>query len=172
MNISYELSKIRDAFAKVRGDMTFLAEKVGENYDTFMNNHKKLADDVHIMGEKLKKQIDEIRHMNYGSRDDVTQKEVLDLKGEIKALKYELNQISNKHFEIHNIVSELKKTNKDVKDLKEKLHSSELEIFLIKERLSEKDVEVKQLKSVNKQMYKLIEDLSKLELELINNSKK
>lgn len=172
MNISYELSKIRDAFAKVRTDMTFLAEKVGENYDTFMNNHKRLAEDVQVMGEKLKHQIDEIRHMNFAARDDVSHKEVMDLKGEIKELKKELDLVSQKHFDVQNILSDLKKTNKDVKELKEKLHSSELEIFLIKERLSEKDVEVKQLKSVNKQMYKLIEDLSKLELELINNSKK
>ncbi len=171
MSLSYELSKIKDAFVKVRNDMNFLSGKISENYEEFMRHHQKLHTQVQELSEKLKHQINEIKHMDF-SHSSFSDKDILDLKHEIKELKRQVVYTHEEHGKITTMLADIKKAKSDVKDLKEKLHSSELEIYLLKERIAEKDVEIKQIKDVNKHMFSIIDDLSHIELDIINRASK
>ncbi|MCA9495339.1 MAG: hypothetical protein KC589_00195 [Nanoarchaeota archaeon] len=170
MNIAYEFSKVKDAFGKVRTDLAFLGDKIGENYDDFMKNHNKLALKVAKLSEDMKSNMDELRAKTLGG-GHIDDKELFDIKLAIKDLKEELTQIQKEHHKVVSTIDSVKKEktpSKEIKNIKEKLHASELEIFLLKERMIEKDLEIKQIKEVNKHMFAIIDDLSKAELDMLN----
>lgn len=171
MNTYHEFSKIKDAFSKVREDMSFLVTKVSENYDEFMKNHQKLSNEVSLLSKQLHENLDKLRQDDSLHLKNASSSEIEFLKREIKDLKEEVKNSHKVHFDMTSTIDNVKKNSEDIKDLKDKLRNGELEIYLLKERLLEKDIELKQIKDVNKHMFNLIDELSNIELELINNSK-
>ena len=174
MNISYEFSKIRDSFSKVRKDMTFLSDKISENYEEFTKEHEKLANAVHKLSNDIENQLHVAKTHVVHKEEGVSPKELLDLKTEVKELKKELIAMQRDHEHFTRTLDDVKRNSSesaDVKELREKLKSSELELFLLKERMIEKDVEVKQLKDVSQRLFDIVDELSKTELELLNKTK-
>lgn len=172
MSIAYEFSKIKDAFYKVKNDMIFLSKQISDNYEDFMENHKKLAKEVSALSEKLQKNIEDVKSIHLTSGNIVSESELFNLKEEIKSLKNEISETQTHHNQIAKIVEDVKKDKKDIKELKEKLHSSELEIFLLKERIAEKDGELKHVKEISKSLFDIVTELSKVELDIINMNHK
>lgn len=174
MNLAYEFSKVKDAFGKVRTDLAFLGDKIGENYDDFMKHHNKLALKVEKLSDEMKSNMEVLKEKTLGG-GHIDDKEIFDIRLAIKDLKAELSQIQKDHHKVVSTLDSVKKEKtpvKEIKDIKEKLHTSELEIFLLKERMIEKDIEMKQIKDVNKHMFSIIDDLSKAELDILNLSNK
>jgi len=169
MGVTAEFFKIKEGFKKVREDMNYLSEKISENYDDFFKKHKIISLDVENLTLELKKSLEHLNknHINKEA-PKISEKELLDIKSEIKHLKKEIVKIQDGHHNLINNISDIKNNKTEIKKLKEKLNSSELEIFLLKERLIEKDVEIKQVKEISKHLFNVLEDLSKTELELLN----
>ena len=172
MKISYELAKVKDAFSKVRNDMNFLSEKISSNYDDFMHEHRTMSKKIEELSKKVKSEIEELREAGHHINGTASEKQMLDLKAEIKELKAETIKAQSDHHNVEILLSDMKKHGKSIRDVKDKLKSSELELFLIKEKLSEKDDEINQLKEVNKHLYAIVEELSGLEIELVNSQAK
>lgn len=168
MNLAYEFSKIKDAFSKVRKDMTFLSEKIVDNYDDFMRRHQQLGLEVEYLSNSVKKHLDELRNRAF---DNHSEKKFQDIKLELKELKKEVEKISSKHSTLKETLDNLKKTPKDnlenLKEVKQRLHSNELELYLLKERMVEKDLEIKQLKEISSKLFEILDELTKAEHEML-----
>lgn len=173
MNISYEFSKIRNGFKKVKEDMLFLSNKIGENYEEFTRRHKILANDVENLTLELKKSLEELRGKNFHSNENVLSKRDLnELREELKNLKSEVKEIQNDHSKFVSLVNDVKVNKKEIDELKEKLHSGELEVFLLKEKLVERDEEIKQMKEISRHLFNVVDELSKSELDILAYNKK
>lgn len=168
MSIHSELSKVKDAFSKVRSDMVFLSKQISENYDDFLSKHDSLANKVEKLSHEVKTHLTTIKEIHLSSSSNTSSSDISYLKNQVKELKEEVSNVHKEHFNLSKIVDDIKKDKHDIKDLKEKLHSSELEIFLLKERLVEKDVEIKQLKDVSKTIFDILDDISKVEIDMLN----
>jgi methyl-accepting chemotaxis protein len=169
MNLSYEFSKIRDSFGKVREDMHVMKDKINQNYDNFLKEHTQIANKVEDMSQNINENITNFKKIH---KSEVSRRDILNIKDEIKDLKEEINNTINKHHEINNSLSSIKAQNKDnEKQVNNRVQSSELEIYLLKEKMIEKDLEIKQMKEVNIHMLKIIDELTKLEVEVLNNIK-
>ena len=119
MSIVYEFSKIKEAFSKVRNDMNFLADKISENYDEFISNHQKLAKEIELLSNKLRNGIDEIKNSHNMQGSNIDEREIFNLKLEIKDLKSEINSVQKEHDKVSISISDIKKNNKEIKDIKE-----------------------------------------------------
>ena len=165
MNISKELVKIRNSFLKVKEDITFLSDKIYDNYDEFMKHHLKLVKEVKEITTQLKIHSDKIKET---PKHKISDRNLYDAKSEIKEIKKIVSNIQDEHKIIEKSIDEIKENKKDIKDIKEKYQNSELEIYLLKERLLEKDVELSQIKEINKHMFNTLEELTRVETELLN----
>lgn len=170
MNIAYEFSKIKDAFAKVKADTNFISKKISENYENFMREHYKLTQEVKTLANEIKVHSDFIKENHLSEDSNVSEKELEDLKYIVKDLKKEIKSTQKENSKIHKVVEELKKGSSNYKELKEKLQSNELEIYLLKEKLNERDQEMAQMKEVNIHLFNLVSELSKLEIDLEKKS--
>lgn len=169
MNISHEFFKIKDSFRKVKDDMNFLSNRITENYDEFTRRHKVLAQDIENITLELKSNLDKIKQATSNTQQNkISDKDLLDLKSEIRTLKLQVHSIQNTHNNIADSISDIRENKKQIKSLKEKLSSGELEIYLLKERLVEKDAELKQIKEVSRNLFNIVDDLSKTELDMLN----
>ncbi len=172
MNLPYELSKVRDAFRRVREDLNFMRGKIGENFDEFMTHHQKLAHQVEALSNEVQTHLRDAKQSIIHELP-ATDKQVLDLKQELKELKKHILSLEKDHNEVANeISSRAKPKNYDaeLKSMKDKTHSIELEMYLLKERMIEKDIEVKQLRDVNQRLFEIVNELAKAEMELANRS--
>jgi len=164
MNFSKEFGKIKLSFNKVKEDITFLSDKIYDNYDEFMGHHLKLVKEVKLLSENIKsnslKIIETPKHK-------FSDKKLFNLEGEIKEIKKIIKDIQKGHLKITSNIDDIKSNKKNIKDLKEKYKNSELEIYLLKDRLLEKDVELKQIKDINRHMFNTLDELTKIEIELL-----
>ncbi len=168
MNLPYELSKVRDAFRRVREDLNFMKSKIGENFDDFMSHHQKLAHQVEALSNEVQEHLKTAKQTIIHELP-VTDKQLLDLKQELKDLKKHVLSLEKEHNEISNEVASRAKPKSydaELKSMKEKTHSIELEMYLLKERMIEKDIEVKQLRDVNQRLFEIVDELAKAEMEL------
>lgn len=172
MNIAQEFFKVRHSFGKVKEDMNFISNKISENYDEFMKEHKKLASEVEILTNEIKNNLTKIKQVHLTDTSSYNEKEVHDLKSEMKLLKKEIIEIQKDHSNFASSIEKVSKNKKEIKSLKDKLHSSELELFLLKDKLAEKDVEIKQIKEISRHLYDVVDELSKTELDLVNLTNK
>lgn len=167
--IKNELPKIRDGFLKVKNDMLFLSDKISENYNEFINNHKDLSKDINKISTHLQDQIHHIKDNLKHSPEEISTYELEKIKADISELKQIVNNTHGEHLKLSTIIEDIKKDKKDIKKLKEQLHSSELELYLLKEKLEQKDSEMIELKDISRKMFDLIDDLSRVELDLVNH---
>lgn len=170
MNIVYEFSKVKDAFKKVKTDMDIITDKIHENYDNFLQEHKLMQENVHNLSNELKKHLDYFKSNHLENIDAVPKKEILEIKNEISQLKEELSQTFRKTAEFNDLIFSINDNTSQIKDLKEKIHSNELEIYLLKERLVEKDLELTKMKDTSKHLLDIIDELSRAELDLLNKT--
>ncbi len=170
MNIAHEFFKVRESFKKVKDDMNFVSNKISENYDEFMHEHKKLASEVEMLSTEIKDNIKKIKevHIINSNPNNKNDKDIHDLKAEIKLLKKDIIEIQKDHHDFVSSIEKIKSNKKEIKEVKEKLHSSELELFLLKDKLAEKDIEIKQIKEISKHLFDVVDDLSKAEIDLLN----
>jgi prefoldin subunit 5 len=170
MNIAHEFFRVRESFKKVKDDMNFISNKISENYDEFMQQHQKLASEVEMLSVEIKESIEKAKHIHITNADPNNQneKDIHDLKAEIKLLKKDVILMQKEHTDFTSTIDKIKNNKKEIKEVKEKLHSSELELFLLKDKLSEKDIEIKQIKEISKHLFDVVDDLSKAELDLLN----
>jgi len=165
MDFTNEFTKIKDSFLRVKEDITFLSNKVYENYDEFMQHHLKLVKEVKEITEHLKNQSKEFIESNKKKLDD---KGILNLKQDIKDVRKIIKSILAKYKALEKALSDIKENKKDIKELKKTTKNSQLEIYLLKERLIKKDDELKQIKEINRHMFNTLDELTKLELEMLN----
>lgn len=183
MNIAYELSKIRDAFIRVRNDMNFLSQNIMTHYDEHKKNHSLLSEELSKLSDEVRNYIQEHKnsfnsHLSSESKLDykpeVSKKHLHDLKDSIRDLKKELSHVQKEHLQLIGLVEKIDKSKVDTGDFKElenKYRSTELELHLLKEKLSKKDVEIETLKEVNNKMFSIIDELTNTELELLEATK-
>ena len=169
MNIAYEFSKVKDSFLKVKKDMYSLAEKINDNYDEFMRKHEGLSKEVVALSNVIRDHSDNLKKKF--REEDISHKELEQLKSEIKELKEHVNSSIKGSYNLRELVDKVRSNEKDVSSLKSQLHSSELEIYLLKERILEKNIELNQMKEISSHMLKVIEELSAIEIDLINKGK-
>lgn len=179
MNISYELSKIKDAFVRVRNDMNFLSKNLMSHYEEHKKNHQSISQELSSLSDEVKNYINEHKNMSLNissddKKDFASKKSLLDLKDAIKDLKKELSHTQKEHLQLIDLVEKVDRSkvdNNDFKDLQDKFRSSELELHLLKEKLSKKDIEVETLKDVNNKMFSIIDELTKTEMDLLEATK-
>ena len=135
-----------------------------------MSHHQTLAHRVEALSNEVQ------QHLKTAKQTVIQElpasdKQILDLKLELKDLKKHILGLEKEHNEVaHDIQSRSKAKNYDseLKSMKEKTHSVELEMYLLKERMIEKDIEVKQLRDVNQRLFEIVNELAKAEMELAN----
>jgi methyl-accepting chemotaxis protein len=166
MNLPYELSKIKDAFRKVRDDMQFITQTISENYTTFMNHHRELSHKIEELSSQLQHQL---HHAKEKITSTISDEEIHNLKLEIKELKEIVSNLEKEHTSITHTLSALEKDKPktNLKEIQDKIEASELELYLLKERMIEKDLEVKQLKDINQKLFEIVNSLAKTEMQLL-----
>ncbi len=171
MNISFEFSKVKDSFFRVKEDMLAIKDKINENYDNFLREHRTLTNRVEVISIDVKNIIEHLREKHDKSNIVIESKEILDIKDEIVKLKSSINDTINKNHEIHKDIEYSSKNREDIKSLNHRVHNSELEMHLLKGRMIEKDMEIKQMKEINSHMLTLLDELSKVEIEVLNKTR-
>lgn len=163
MNISYEFSKIKDAFRKAKLDVDFLSKKITENYEEFIKSHNLLKNEISFLVSKVENIITQKIE-----KPNMEKKEYFELNLEIKDLKKEIEKFQIKHNLLQEKLEEVEKNSKsnfNIGKIEKRVDASQLEIYLLEEKLKKKDVEIKQIQDINRHIFNLLEDLSKVEME-------
>lgn len=167
MNISYEFSKIREAFKKIKEEMDKLSLKITENQHNFTLEHLKLQNEIKELSYNLKDKINQYK--NHSSTvEPQSQYEISRIKSELSDLKEQISKTMHSHNEFNSFLDLIKKNQIDMKIIKDKLQSNELEIYLLKERLEQKEIELKKVKEINSHLIGAIDELSQMEIEILN----
>lgn len=174
MSLSYEFSKIKGGFKKVKEDIHYLRSSLETNYSSFKKKHDSLSSDLHFLSQELKSSLNTLKtyFLDHQKQIDL----LTPLKSEVKELKLHLEEIQQKYMvlseELHHRSSKNKtKSETSFNQLNEKVHNTELEMYLLKERMVEKDLEIKQMKEINRRLFEIVEDLAKTEKEIVQGIK-
>lgn len=171
MNLSFEFSKIKESFKRVKEDMIIIENKINSNYDDFLNSHKVFKKELNIITDNLKQKLDffKLNHLDGSNNNgNFGHKNLLDIKAEISNLKKQMQVILDQNYKINQVLQKKNLEEDKYNILSNKVKSCELEVFLLKEKLAENEFNLKQLKETNLKILNLIEDLSKTESEIMN----
>jgi len=163
MSHKEEFEKIRKSFLKVKDDMGHLSGLITNNTDSFFEKHKSLSNEVFMLVNSLKNQIEEIKTKNIS-----THPEIKEVKNDVKHLKDHMMDVAKNNADVYAILDRIKSNDVSINELKKRLDTDELEIHLLKERLLEKDFEVKKMKEVNSHMLNVIDELTDIEERILN----